>query len=430
MPRRESNKHSEKTINPNSKGKTQPTNRQKPPSSATKAANRALQANSDPSSREASEADLKTQQAILDVFEQSFPTDDNFSSLLQELKQCLFKRDFQSAFGRQDFLNVYAMRWSPTRALAYADLFRDLPWVERNLRGSVKYGRTNTKRAEKDEGEIPSKESDDVESAAPVKVVCLGAGSGAELVAFASYIHTESFQREARKSSGTSKLLLDLVDVADWSQTIHQLTATITTTSHLADSHITSKDSAPDPSIRDERLPVSFEQYDLLNTDVEVLAASLANSSLVTLLFTLNELYSTSIPKTTSFLLSLTYLTEPGSLLLVVDSPGSYSTVGNSSSKASPSDASTPQAQAPKDEEEGKEQETERRYPMQWLLDHTLLKSSNIGVSKNVSASSNDSQQWEKVMSSDSRWFRLAKSLRYPIPLEDMRYQYHLYRRL
>ena len=35
---------------------------------------------------------------------------------------------------------------------------------------------------------------------------------------------------------------------------------------------------------------------------------------------------------------------------------------------------------------------------------------------------------WEKLESADSVWFRLAEGLRYPIPLENMRYQMHLYR--
>ena len=35
---------------------------------------------------------------------------------------------------------------------------------------------------------------------------------------------------------------------------------------------------------------------------------------------------------------------------------------------------------------------------------------------------------WEKLESADSVWFRLAEGLRYPIQLENMRYQMHLYR--
>jgi 25S rRNA (uracil2843-N3)-methyltransferase len=118
---------------------------------------------------------------------------------------------------------------------------------------------------------------------------------------------------------------------------------------------------------------------------------------LLTLLFTLNELYTSSISKTTAFLLKLTIAAKPGSLLLVVDSPGSYSetAVGNAAKK----------------------------YPMHFLLNHTL-----IGPSKPDDIEI--SPDWEKVVSDDSRWFRIPEGLRYPISLENMRYQIHLYRRI
>jgi 25S rRNA (uracil2843-N3)-methyltransferase len=53
---------------------------------------------------------------------------------------------------------------------------------------------------------------------------------------------------------------------------------------------------------------------------------------------------------------------------------------------------------------------------MQWLLDHTLIETETPGYS------------WEKLQSDESIWFRLPEDLSYPIALEDMRYQMHLYR--
>jgi len=84
-------------------------------------------------------------------------------------------------------------------------------------------------------------------------------------------------------------------------------------------------------------------------------------------------------------------------MLLVVDSPGSYSETSI-----------------------GKES---KRYPMQWLLNHTLLETSKERGGKG-------DVKWEKLVSDESRWFRLADDLKYPISLENMRYQVHLYRRL
>lgn len=54
--------------------------------------------------------------------------------------------------------------------------------------------------------------------------------------------------------------------------------------------------------------------------------AILREARLVTIMFTLNEFYSVSKSATTKLLLSVTSILEPGSLLLVVDSPGSYLT--------------------------------------------------------------------------------------------------------
>jgi 25S rRNA (uracil2843-N3)-methyltransferase len=119
---------------------------------------------------------------------------------------------------------------------------------------------------------------------------------------------------------------------------------------------------------------------------------------LITLLFTLNELYTSSITQTTAFLLKLTAATVQGTVLLVVDSPGSYS-----------------EATVGKDK---------KKYPMQWLMDRTLL------GDQGAAREERDAPKWEKVMGDESRWFRMPEKLKYPISLENMRYQIHLFRRL
>jgi len=55
-----------------------------------------------------------------------------------------------------------------------------------------------------------------------------------------------------------------------------------------------------------------------------------------------------------------------------------------------------------------------KKYPMLWLLDKIL--------------SSAEDCAWARLESHASIWFRLSEKLDYPIPLEDMRYQMHLYR--
>jgi len=138
---------------------------------------------------------------------------------------------------------------------------------------------------------------------------------------------------------------------------------------------------------------------------------------LLTLLFTLNELYSVSISKTTAFLLNLTMAVKKGTLLLVVDSPGSYSETAVGSAGG-----------------EGK------KYPMKWLLDHVMIgkqkkKKAVEGEEEEVVAVVEEEGEkeiaaWEKVVEDDSRWWRIGESLKYPIALENMRYQIHLYKRV
>jgi Protein of unknown function (DUF3115). len=228
-------------------------------------------------------------------------------------------------------------------------------------------------------------------------------------------------------SSSLPNISITAVDIADWSSVVDRLSTAI----KLAT--ITSSKAHPAPLLQDDqdaggRFSVSFQKSDVLGLSHDELQDLLHQSEpktsttqtptmrtktvLVTLMFTLNELFSTSMAKTTSFLLRITDLLEPGTVLLVVDSPGSYSTVTLGKSKSS---AETPTASS----EQNKPQQ--RNYPMKFLLDHTLL---SVAAGK-----------WDKILSQDSRWFRRdATKLRYAVGegagLEDMRFQIHVYRRL
>ncbi|PLB35050.1 25S rRNA (uracil2843-N3)-methyltransferase [Aspergillus candidus] len=153
---------------------------------------------------------------------------------------------------------------------------------------------------------------------------------------------------------------------------------------------------------------LSLDSLSLDSTTTTTPTTKKETPTIITLMFTLNELFSTSMAKATSLLLRITDLVHPGSLLLVVDSPGSYSTLRLA--RQSSGDGSGDQEGAP-----------ERRYPMKFLLDHALL---SVAGGK-----------WERVYSRDSRWWRReASRLSYVVGegagLEDMRFQVHLYRRV
>ena len=368
---------------------------------------------------------------ILNIFRDSFRHrfDASLPSLIQGVKQHLFNRDFDKAFGRQEYLEAYAVRWSPSRALAYVDILHSLP----SLSDPIKALLLRTGQREITEDLIPAAvpaetkyepletmtTSEKLPGNLPlenVNIACLGAGAGAEILALAGYLHGLYAEVYGELPPSHTKFNTDLqirplavkvVDIADWSNVVKELYSSTTTSPELSKYASSASKAINAPLVDSRRFSVSFDQQDVLDMEVERLAAVLQDAVLVTLMFTLNELYTASMSKATNLLLTMTYLMQPGSLLLIVDSPGSYSVVELGKITAEGSAVS------------------EKRYPMQLLLDHTLIEASSIGSSRNTSQGG----QWEKIASHDSNWFRLPQNLKYPLDLEDMRYQLHLYKR-
>ena len=348
---------------------------------------------------------IDLQQLVLDIFRNTFAPrfQPGFPAIVQQIKQHLFQRDFNAAFGNKSFLEAYAMRWSPSRALAYTHIC----WHVLS-----KY-HPDSRNLRQDAQSLPLPASP-MQSAAAKRILCIGGGAGAELVALAAYLQLNGRPCANLNEAGDESnrpppsFAIGVIDIADWSTILEELHSCLTTAPPSWEHSPSAIEAANAALASPAACTSSFMQGDILKMRREDLAILSADAVLVTLMFTLNELYSTSISSTTSLLLSLTLLLAPGALLLVVDSPGSYSTV------------SIGKTSSPKDDGTGK------RYPMQWLLDHTLLESAAISTSKNASAE----RQWEKLESKESEWFRLSSELRYPVSLEDMRYQLHLYRRL
>ena len=373
------------------------------------------------------------QQSLLNIIKEGFMErfDERLASAVQTVKGHLFDREFSKAFGSDDLLEAYTIRWSPSRALAYMDLICGLPQLFGLFNDASCYAST-THRLEVLSLDGLSRECGnhaDTDTVAPPVtsieedtlskdriVTCLGGGAGAEILALAGSLHyLETVSSGAASPPeqseptriGSTVLTIRVIDMANWTSVIDKLHQGVTTNFSVS-KYCSQTRTRNEPVINSDHFKVDFEQRDILNLEIEALANALQGSRLITLTFTLNELYSTSMSKTTNFLLTLTYLTEPGTLLLVVDSPGSYSIVKLST-------ASNYSAER-----------VEKKYPMKWMLDHTLLEASSIGNSKNTS----QDLQWEKLASSDSAWFRLSDNLKYPLDLEDMRYQYHLYKRI
>ncbi|KAL7959606.1 hypothetical protein V8C34DRAFT_279518 [Trichoderma compactum] len=327
---------------------------------------------------------LNHQQRILKLFSDAFNpflSSDDFTTRLQSIKQALFNREFDAAFGTEENLQAYAARWSPTRALCYSSIFQTIAHHFDEMAFTVP-----PLSNDNDDGNSPESASIETLDSNPrkaIKMLCIG-GCAAEQIAFASLLHQTN-------SSGH----LVLLDAAPWTQVVALVQNHITSTPLLSKYASAAIKAANTPLLEQAQLETTFSQGDILALDKAALSSLLGREPLtVTLMFTLNELYTNGgIGKTTKFLKLLGEVMPDRSMLLVVDSPGSYSEAAV-----------------------GKEQ---KRYPMQWLLDHILIDP----------RAPSPGYEWEKIESHDSIWFRLPEGLSYPIQLENMRYQMHLYQR-
>lgn len=358
---------------------------------------------------------VELEQLMINVFRTTFPASNDFEALkptLQEIKDALFQRDFDRAFGRADFLEAYAIRWSPSRALGYAQL---MAWI-------------CEERA--DDACIHRLLGGDDEQQKPAKVVCFGGGA-AEIMAFSGLLRhlrpsdaagkpdppSEDVSNDlqalsiSETDSSTTLLDLHLIDTADWASVLSKLHACLETRPTLSKYASAAARATNASLLSPGAVKHTFTRTDVLGCSTEDLRAAIGpDPALLTLLFTLNELYTASMPRTTAFLLKLTEAAPKGSLLLVVDSPGSYSETAVGSAK---------------------EGEEKKKYPMSWLMDYALApkpKKKTDDDDENGDEQSTD--EWQKVTSEDSVWYRLDEDLEYPVSLENMRFQVHAFKRV
>jgi 25S rRNA (uracil2843-N3)-methyltransferase len=64
-----------------------------------------------------------------------------------------------------------------------------------------------------------------------------------------------------------------------------------------------------------------------------------------------------------------------------------------------------------------------KSYPMRYLLDLVLM-------GKRLPKAMDDKPAWEELVGDESRLFKLDEVLKYPIGLENIRFQVHLFRKL
>ncbi|RKF54861.1 25S rRNA -methyltransferase [Golovinomyces cichoracearum] len=346
---------------------------------------------------------ISLQQELLNHFKtalRSTLTVECLQKKLQDVKEALYERDFDRAFGTQQNLEIYAIRWSPSRALCYRTILADIRPYLIDILPNFNLKNFDINHMTKDSHQSQG------------KVVCFG-GCAAEAVAFYSifrYVKDDAFQQkedycipkslddQPKLVSTDSTFEICLVDCAQWQNIVHKLSDTlINSASPLMEKEGVISQSGQ-TSLKPLDIRINFFQEDILTMNLSKMMNIVGQDAiLVTLLFTLNELYASSTSMTTKFLLNLTATLKPGSILLVVDSPGSYSETRIGSGT--------------------------KKYPISWLIDYCLL-------SESSKISEDTSPKWIKLLSEESKWFRIPEALDYPIQLENMRYQMHLYRRV
>ncbi len=397
------------------------------------------------------------QQLLLNIFRNSHVdllASDDLVPTLQEIKTALFDRDFAKAFGNQKYLEAYTARWSSSRALCYGsalvnlrehfDAFSlfaqsDMSWREQQ--------RANRMVERGEEEVVPTCQTP------ATRVVCIGGGA-AEVVAFGGALRymlsssgaaaTEAMEdrpeeldegadeqdvmdmlarttaRLALPSATPHILDMHLIDSAEWSSVTDKLTHALTSPPVLSKYASAAARAVASPMLPPSSISVDFHHRDILEMTTKEIAAittppDAPRPCIVTLLFTLNELYTSSIAMTTALMLKLTVSLVPGSILLVIDSPGSYSEAAVGSTK---------------------ENGEATKYPMSWLMDHALLpkemsKKEREEMKRNLKDGDEmPTPDWEKLVGEEARWFRLSEGLQYPISLENMRYQVHIFRKL
>ncbi|CED82419.1 Protein of unknown function DUF3115 [Phaffia rhodozyma] len=344
---------------------------------------------------------------------------EKYQTNLQAVKGALFDRDYDRAFGsrsKPDWLWAYVARWVPGRALGYRAMLGDLDEYEGGcavkavgklfepLEGEQRFAVTKVEseqeeQDDEEEGDDSENDSDvdegledavatldlssppsdsngnepvpEVIPTRTINVLCYGSGPGSEIIALAA---------TTRERGTPAKVHVQAVDSGNWGPILSQMSSGIETEWNLPKS----------------RFEVDFIQHDILKP-ADATRIDIPRANLITLLYTTHELLTASRSTTIAFLSNLTAQAQPGTLLMIVESAGSFSAmpVGKS----------------------------EKTFPLEFLLDLVLAGGKDAGPGSRG--------EWEVVKKSESRWFRVPDGVGkgYPVKLENMRHMLRVYRR-
>lgn len=334
-----------------------------------------------------SKAVFALQQTFLDLLANHFQTtlnDPAYGKKLQAVKGHFFRREYAKVFEDSDACIVYSVRYLPSRALSYAELFNREPILD------LLYPPPAPRRPSEKCLHIPDK---------PLKkIVSVGAGVGSELCALHLLNQRQRLQLgsedEDWKRVLDTAVELDVVDSADYGPFLNDLNNRLNASSR--DNH---NETQGRPLVE-----FNYHREDILKwSESPAFAGLLAETTLLTFMFVFNELFAVSKILTMRMIAAIAKNMAKGSHVLLIESAGELSQV-----KLDPNPTSYG-SQVKFTEAELVEEE--RKGLMVYKFwDHL--------------------PGFERVLAEDRAWYRLHPNLKYPLEMENVGYFVRLYRKL
>lgn len=242
------------------------------------------------------------QQQLLNILADHFRDtlqDPLYEKRLQAIKAHFFRRDYAAVFSNPEACVDYAVRYLPSRALAYAELFLTQPIL------ALLYPPPLPRR--------PSAKRPDSSSDKPKRLVAVGAGVGSELCALHLLPQLKRLQLEDDEEDAIEALQqelgIDIVDHAEYDTFLESLLNRLQATTP--------------PTLRH-----TYHQQDILAWSGSTEWTNLlAETTLLTFMFVFNELFTTSKSLTMQLIASIAKHLPSSSYVLLVESAGDVSEV-------------------------------------------------------------------------------------------------------
>lgn len=339
-----------------------------------------------------------TARALLDTLYYSFKhvfNSTDYVATLRQIKRFFAEREYGKIFGpgeeERQRLAVYAADYAGGRAIGYNSLWSNEQGVRETLEGAV-------------EKTMKMKDTVNSSETGPLRIACLGAGTGAEAVAvaglLAQILKARAKEVETELPAGLEKEAADLAnlklnenaDILPSTTPVPKPPIVVTCIDYadysLVFEPVAKAISRSFPELAD-LASFCFEKLDLVSeADAPTLDSMFKDCVLITLNFTLNEILAQSKQGTVAFLQRLTSNCPQSCVLATIDSAGSFSDLPVGSQDSGQN----------------------KVYPAPMLL--SLLSRGPF---------------WEELASKDSVWWRLSKEDReesdswYPARVEDFR---------